>query len=76
MLRRVFYGDSREFFVEFLLICSIDVYVLFAIFSVMFRGMFRIIARGPRVFSISFRFLVSCFVIALLNGEMIRYNIV
>ena len=42
----------------------------------MFRGMFRMVARGPRDFSISFRFLVSSFVIALLNGEIIRYDIV
>ena len=42
----------------------------------MFMGMFRIVARGPRDFSISFRFWVSFFVIALLRGAMIRYDIV
>ena len=59
----------------FVLLECLFFWAFVAIFSIMFNGMLRMLAKGPSAFSISFRFFVSSVLIAPINGAVIRYDV-
>jgi len=50
-------------------------YKIFAIFSIMFKGIFRILVKGPRGWMSSLRVFVSVLLMAPSRGAKIRYMI-